>query len=67
MELTGKAESGLVLVRNDQKINFKTKGCRLLVIEPVHRSSNSVLKVHFFGTTCMYLFGQMSEGNPKNN
>ena len=37
--------SCLVLVRNDQKINFQTQG----VIEPVHSGSSSILKVRFLG------------------
>ena len=28
------------------------KGCQLLVIEPVHRRSNSIMKVRFLGTPC---------------
>ena len=44
----------IVLVRNDQKINTRHKGCRQRVIEPVHSGSSSILKERFFLTPCMY-------------
>ena len=54
----GKAWSGLVLVRNDQKINFQTQGepaacdwASALWLQP-----NSILKVPFFGTPCSWIF-----------
>ena len=44
-------------VRNDQKKQtiFRHKGCRLLVIEPVHCGSSGILLIPFFGTPCIFL------------
>ena len=49
MTWVGRAWFGLVLVRNDQKLISRHKGCQLLVIEPVQPRSTSILKVRFFG------------------
>ena len=50
----------LPLVKKDQKTFSMPKGCLLLVIEPVHRGSSSILLVPFLGhpvrTHVMILF-----------
>ena len=42
----------LPLVKKEQKTFSMLKGCLLLVIEPVHRGSSSILLKPFFGTPC---------------
>ena len=42
----------LPLVKKEQKTFSMPKGCLLLVIEPVHRGSSSILLKPFFGTPC---------------
>ena len=46
----------ILLKETTKKLISRHKGCRQMVIEPLHCGSSSILKVRFFGTPCMYLY-----------